>query len=179
MRTISPPPRSGRAEDGGCSATRDGVVAAASAHEHQEQLVVADVAGFTKIGFSEDYLVVVNVLPGEPMYSRREYHEHRPTFGELILGGTATPLETNSRHVEAHVYDRSTGRPIVSPVPIIELTDNTSGQVHTIGSVLMHDVIVGENDIHFGDNAVLSNDTDLTVKVTIGEQEVVVDGYLG
>lgn len=146
----------------------------------RQQIELADVAGFTKVGSAGDHIVVVNVLPGEEMFTQEEFEELRPMVGELKLSeGGADPVP-GSRHVEAHIYDRQTGMPVTSPMPVIEVVNHSSGQISRIGSVLMHDVIVGEDDVHFGDNVVLPDDANVTVRVLLENgQKVVIDGYVG
>ncbi|MFV1989864.1 MAG: hypothetical protein ACC652_03890 [Acidimicrobiales bacterium] len=51
----------------------------------EEPLLVSAVAGFTKVGFVDEYLVVVNVLPGEKMYSVEEVVAEQPAVGEMTL----------------------------------------------------------------------------------------------
>jgi len=148
-------------------------------HIHTSTLTTTDVAGFTKIGFTADHVVVINVLPGEEMYSRTQFDQHHPVVGELALEGEGTPLTSDYRHVEAHIYDRSTGLPTTSVVPRIEVANRTTGQVSIVNPVQMQDVVVGAPDVHFGDNVAIPGGSDLTVTVRLGNgEEVVVDGRL-
>jgi len=149
-------------------------------HLQASPLMASDVAGFTKIGFTADHIVVVNVLPGEEMFSRAEAEQEHPVVGELTLEGTGSPLADNSRHVEAHIYDRATGLPITSVVPTIEVTNRTTGEVFEVNPVRMQDVVTGAPDVHFGDNISISGGSDITVRVSLGNaEEVVVSGHLG
>jgi len=142
-------------------------------------LAVSDVAGFTKIGFTADHVVVINVLPGEEMFSPTQVSNEHPIAGELALEGVGTDLTVDSRHVEAHIYDRVTGLPITSIVPTIEVTNRTSGEVFIVNPVRMQDVVTGAPDVHFGDNIAIPGASDLTVRVRLAEgEEVVVNGHL-
>ena len=155
------------------------IVEARSGHPHEQSLAVSDVAGFTKVGFTDDYLVVVNVLPGERMFTQEEFDHEHPTVGELALDGEGTPLGEKTRHVEAHVYARSTGLAVTEPEPILEVLRHDTNEVVRIKSVLMQDVAIGAPDIHFGDNVELPDGIDITVRVILGEgEEVVIDGRL-
>lgn len=148
-------------------------------HLRTSTLSASDVAGFTKIGFTADHVVVINVLPGEEMYSQAQVDDHHPIAGELALEGVGTDLTSDSRHVEAHIYDRSTGLPITSTIPMIEVTNRSTGQVYIVNPVRMQDVVVGAPDVHFGDNIAIPGASDLTVRVGLGGgEEVVVDGHL-
>jgi len=153
-----------------------------SANEHLQvsSLRVSDVAGFTKIGFTTGHIVVVNVLPGEEMYSPAEVEQQHPLAGELSLEGVGTELAENSRHVEAHIYDRTTGLPITTVVPTIEVTNRTTGEVYMVNPVRMQDVVTGAPDVHFGDNVSIAGGSEITVRVSLGDgEEVVVSGHLG
>ncbi|MFV2039506.1 MAG: hypothetical protein ACC660_04630 [Acidimicrobiales bacterium] len=148
-------------------------------HARVNATPVSDVAGFTKVGFTSDYMVIVNVLAGEEMFSLEEVARDHPTVGEVEIDGEGSEVEFGSRHVEAHIYDRDTGLALTEPVPIIEVLDGGTGEVTIIQSVLMQDVIVGDTDIHFGDNIVIADNTDLKITVRLGaDEEVTVDGRL-
>ncbi len=148
-------------------------------HQTDEALPVSAVAGFTKVGFVNDYLVVVNVLPGEEMYTVEEVAAEQPSIGEMTITGEGTDVARDSRHVEAHIYSRKTGLPVTDPVPAIRVTHGNADNTTTIDSVLMQDVNIGEGDIHFGDNVVLKGQTDLRIEVSLGQgQKVTVDGRL-
>ncbi len=155
------------------------IVEARTRHRHVGPLLVADVAGFTKIGFTDEHLVIVNVLPAERMYTQDEFDHEHPTVGELALHGDGSPMGSQGRHVEAHLYDRATGLPVAEPIPVLELIRHDTNEVVPIGSVLMQDVSIGAPDIHFGDNVQLPGGIAITVRVDLGDgKEVVVDGHL-
>ncbi len=143
-----------------------------------ESADVRAVAGFTKMTFTERWVVVVNVLPAEPMFTHDEAADLHPSQGELIVHGGAVDISPTARHVEAHVYDRSTGLPVTSPEPELEVLVHATGERITIEPTLMQDVVVGEPDLHFGNNVELPDDTDLTITVTVGDEEVSIDGHL-
>lgn len=142
-----------------------------------DQAVVA-AAGWTRIATTEDYIVVANVLPGERMFTSAEAKAEHPTEGELIIDGPGHPLGPDVRHVEAHIYDRTTGLPLTSVRPVIVVLNRTSGELTEVRSTLMQDVNIGAADIHFGNNVPVSGDSDLSLTVTIGDQEVTLDGHL-
>jgi len=139
---------------------------------------VADVAGFTKIATTEHHIVVVNVLPAEHMYTVDEVAAEHPTEGEAVLEGPANPVVPNARHIEAHIYDRTTGLPITTITPTIAVTVVDTGERVEIPPTLMQDVVIGAPDRHFGNNVVVEGGHDVSVQVDIGEEEGVIDGHL-
>jgi hypothetical protein len=139
---------------------------------------VVSVAGWTRLATTTKYMVVVNVLPGEQMFTDKEADAEHPTVGELIINGPGQPVGTNVRHVEAHIYDRATGLPVTGVMPIIVLLNRTTGARTVVPPTLMQDVNIGSSDIHFGNNVVVSGDSDLSLTVTIGDEEVTFDGHL-
>jgi len=113
------------------------------------------------------------------MYSAKEVNLIHPIAGEMTLTGTGSARTTNSRHVEAHIYDRSTGLPTTNVTPMIEVTNQSTGEVSMVESVLMQDVVIGDSDVHFGDNVTVPGRSRLSVSVVLGPgEEVVVDGFL-
>ncbi len=158
-----------------CSALRaDAVLESAS----ETDAAVAASAGWTRAVVSEHYLVVVNVLPGEAMFTEDEHMQMHPTEGELIIDGPGNELGEHVRHVEAHVYDRATGAVVTDVVPTLTITNRTTGEVIDVDATLMQDVNIGVLDRHFGNNVMIMPDSDLQVRVTLGDEEVSVDGHL-
>lgn len=150
----------------------------AGSHASSDERAVATAAGWTRIATTEKYLVVANVLPGEEMFSAAEAHEAHPTEGELIIEGTGRALDTNVRHVEAHIYDRRTGMPLTNVQPTIVVFNRTTGERIEVPSTLMQDVNIGALDIHYGNNVVLQGNSDLSLSITIGDEVVTLDGHL-
>jgi hypothetical protein len=140
---------------------------------------VEDYAGFTEMATTVDYVVMVNVLPAEPMFSHAEHERLHPTAGELVIEGVGGRVRRWTRHVEAHVYSRATGEVVTDVVPAIEVLDRTTGRVIPVAPVLMQDVVIGEPDQHFGNNVVVGPDRAITVVVRLNDQVVSVDGRLG
>jgi hypothetical protein len=146
--------------------------------QHLDLEAVAAVSGFTKLSTTEHYVVVVNVLPAERMFTKAELATEHPTEGEVVLHGSAGPVLAFSRHVEAHIYDRATGLPVTGTTPSIVLTDGETGARTTIDPTLMEDVVIGASDVHFGNNVVVHSDRDITVTVDVAGEEVVISGHL-
>ena len=161
-----------------------GALAACSVLREVEQVATEDAddvvaaAGWTRAVATEHYLVVVNVLPGEAMFTHAEHAEHHPTEGELILSGPGEPLGPTSRHVEAHIYDRATGLAATDEVPTITLLNRTTGERVEVEPTLMQDVNIGPLDRHFGNNVAVASNSDLSITVVVAGEEVTVDGHL-
>ena len=139
---------------------------------------VADAAGWTRIVTTPKYFVVANVLPGEHMYTQAEEDAQHPTVGELIISGPGNPLGNSVRHVEAHIYDRTTGMPLSNLHPTIDVLNRTTGQRIPVRATLMQDIAIGALDIHYGNNVVVQGNCDITLTVTIGDEVVAFDGHL-
>jgi len=134
--------------------------------------------GLTRVGTTEHYIVVLNVVPPEEMYTPAQAAEQHPTGGEYILNGDMAPIEPHSRHTEAHIYSKDTGKPVTDVVPKIIITDKTDGTTLTPEATLMQDVLIGARDIHFGNNAVIKAGHEFSVTITINTEEVSFSGRL-
>ena len=139
---------------------------------------VASVAGFTRIATTTSYLLVVNVLPAEPMYTPAEVARNHPPHGELALVGPGNGIQDDSRHVEVHIYSRGDGLPTHQIKPTITVLDRSSGRRIAVPATMMRDLDKGDNDLHFGNNVVLSGDRWISVEVAVGSEKVTVDGFL-
>jgi hypothetical protein len=152
--------------------------AAAPLTLEQTSHAVSMATGFTKAVVTPHYVVVVNVLPSEQMMTMTDMQMNHPTEGELIVNGKGNPTGEEVRHVEAHVYDRSTGKALTGVVPTITVTNRTTGQVETVEPTLMQDVIIGPLDLHFGNNVPVQGNSDVSVRVSVNGEVVTVDGHL-
>ncbi len=100
------------------------------------------------------YLMVLDILAPEPMYTSGDLAVTHPADGELVVRGTAAPVDgEHTRHVEIHVYDLRDGEPVRVPTPSLTFVDHTSGRTQALDATLMHDLALGERDDHFGTNA--------------------------
>jgi hypothetical protein len=158
-----------------CSVLRVGVT---PIDQDANAVAVASAAGWTRTVSTEHYLFVVNVLPAEEMFTAAEHLAHHQTVGEMILVGDGVPLGPNMRHVEAHIYDISTGLALTDHVPTIVLSNRTTGEVSNVPPTLMQDVNIGALDRHFGNNVYVTPNSDISVKVSVNGEEVSVDGHL-
>jgi hypothetical protein len=152
--------------------------AGAATKPEESRLAVSEATGFTKTVVSQHYIVVVNVLPSEHMMTMGDMQMEHPTIGEQIIEGKGNPIGVGVRHVEAHVYDRATGKVLTSVVPKITLLNRTTGETVDVPPTLMQDVIVGALDLHFGNNVPVTGNSDVSVRVNVNGEEVTVDGHL-
>jgi hypothetical protein len=75
-----------------------------------------------------------------------------------------------NHHLEAHIYDKTSGAVVSSVTPAITITDEASGATRTVDDVAaMYDIQAGQNDLHFGNNVYLPDGT-YTVQVTVGPE---------
>lgn len=147
-------------------------------HNSSTERDVAAATGWTRLAVTENYLVVTNVLPGEEMFTSAEADAEHPIEGEVIISGAGRPLVANSRHIEAHIYDRKTGIPMANLKPTIVVLNRTTGEHIEVESTLMQDVNIGALDIHYGNNVSVVGDSDVRLTITIGDEEVTLDGHL-
>lgn len=157
-----------------CDIVRDGTGLDSNADPSE----VAAVAGWTRIALTPSYLLVVNVLPSEQMFTTDDMEATSPTEGEAILDGEGRPVGVGVRHVEAHIYDRGTGVPLSDLKPSIRVFNRTTGETIDVPATLMQDVMIGGPDIHYGNNVPVRGDSDISVEVSVDGQEVTVDGHL-
>ena len=128
---------------------------------------------------TEHYLFVVNVLPAEEMFTSAEHLAHHQTIGELILDGDGVPLGPNMRHVEAHIYDITTGLALTDHVPTIVLSNRTTGEVSNVPPTLMQDVNIGALDRPLREQRLRHREQrHQCARSTVNGEEVTVDGHL-
>jgi hypothetical protein len=155
------------------------VIHADAPNSHSSADEVALVAGWTRIALTTHYLLVVNVLPSETMFTKEEVESMSPTVGEAILDhGVGNPTGIGVRHVEAHIYNRATGLPLSSIKPSIRVFNRTTGDHIDVSPTLMQDVVIGAPDIHYGNNVPVRGNSDISLAVTVADEEVTVDGHL-
>lgn len=126
-------------------------VAGCGSSSHSNQSFATKV-GDNKLAFTQDYMVVFNIVPPEHMYQPAQAQTLHPTEGEYILKGYMAPIHPDSRHFEAHIYNRATGLPVKGLEPKITVTDTDNGQVRDVYPTWMQDVVVGSRDFHYGNN---------------------------
>ncbi|MEP6661109.1 MAG: hypothetical protein ABJD24_14425 [Acidimicrobiales bacterium] len=103
---------------------------------------------------TDKYLIVLDILAPEQMYTAADVAKEHPGAGELVVNGKATPTTgVNLRHMEVHVYDRATGAVVMDEHPKLTLSDYTDDTTYTVDSTEMRDIVIGEIDDHYGSNS--------------------------
>lgn len=134
-----------------CIAALALAVAGCGSSSHSNQSFVTKV-GDNQLAFTHDYMVVFNIVPPEHMYQPAQAKTLHPEEGEYILKGYMAPIHPDSRHFEAHIYNRASGLPAKGLEPKITVTDADTGQVRNVYPTWMQDVVVGPRDFHYGNN---------------------------
>ena len=114
------------------------------------------------------YRLDLQIGPTEIMYTPAETKAKHPTSGEIMLSGKMAsgmsdmghamagmmPM-SDVRHVELHVYDRDTGKPVLDARVAITLT-GADGKRRAVPIARMYGVEEGLHDVHYGNNVALS-----------------------
>jgi hypothetical protein len=139
---------------------------------------LGNAVGLTKVATSAHYIVVLNIVAPEEMFTPEQTEARHPTEGELIIRGHMAPIRPDSRHTEAHVYAKDSGRAVTDVTPVITVVDETSGQTQTPEPTLMQDIAIGPRDVHFGNNVDIPLGHEITVRVDLGAESVSFSGHL-
>jgi hypothetical protein len=105
-----------------------------------------------------------------------------PTIEGEAMGPVATMAVTDqgqpvNRHLEIHIYDRSTGAKVKDVTPAVGFTDQATGASRGLANVLAC-LLAGLQPVpHYGDNLYLSGGT-YTVTVGIGNETAVFERSL-
>lgn len=76
-----------------------------------------------------------------------------------------------NHHLEVHIFNRTTGAVVNTMMPVITITDETTGATRTLANVMaMYDITTGPSDLHFGNNVFLADGHMYTVGVTVGSE---------
>jgi hypothetical protein len=161
-----------------CALSKDDTATSDHTNHAGSSSEVVSVAGWTRIATTPSYIVIANVLPGEEMFTADEVAMEHPLEGELTLLGPGEPIGGDARHVETHIYDRTTGLPLSDVDVTLVVTNRTTGEVLTVSPTLMQDVNIGPLDIHFGNNTQIPSSSNLSLTVKVDDEEVTVDGFL-
>lgn len=155
----------------GCAGRDAGPGAAAPAPGAEHGIVLTRSVG--------SYLVVMDLVPAEPMWTADQARTLLPSEGEIVLRGTPAPAHgAHARHLEVHVYDLRTGEPVVDVTPTLTLVDHTAGRTEAVDATLMHDLALGPRDAHFGTNLALPAGHRFTVRVELPDASTDFTGVL-
>lgn len=128
---------------------------------------------------TERYLIVMDILAPERMYTDAEVQSLQPSTGELVVRGRPGPIDSDdTRHMEVHIYGIDDGKPVVDASPVLTLIDHTGGHTYNVDATLMHDIVIGMPDAHYGTNTRLPAGHSFTLRVQVGDDRTEFDGVL-
>lgn len=132
------------------------------------------------------YRLVLQIGPEEKMYSKAEAAKLHPTSGEVMasgtmggmsMGGDQAGMAMDTRHLEVHVFSRTTGHVITDAKCSITVTSTAAQKSMAMPVAAMYGVVEGPADWHYGNNvsmppgaytiAVVVNGEHATFHVTI------------
>jgi len=110
---------------------------------------------------TKQYRLTLQIGPTETMYSEAEAKAKRPTSGEIMLSGKMAGgmpgmmSMSGMRHMELHVYSLDTGKVVTNAHVTIALKGSDKKR-QTVPIVRMYGVTEGLDDLHYGNNVMLS-----------------------
>ncbi len=163
---------------GSCAGT-SGAKAASGEALLTPQETLTQSLGVNKVVATPTYLLVFNIVGPEEMYTSEQLKLSKPNSGEWSIRGHMTPIEPESRHFEVHVYDKATGKTLSNVTTKISFTDITDGKTPIeVEPTLMQDLVVGEKDIHYGNNVEIIPTHDFRVDIVINGETASMTGRL-
>jgi hypothetical protein len=133
-------------------------------------------------GHTANYTLLLHVVSPQNMYTPQQVKQQNPTDGEVMFSGTMvmppgmqgmsmsnTSYPAGWRHMEVHVYARSTNAVIRNASPIMTVTNDLTGQKRTVPKVTMQSVTDGPSDLHYGNNVYLPSGYAYTATVQVGD----------
>jgi hypothetical protein len=113
------------------------------------------------------------------MWTRAQVATTHPATGEALLMGSmsAISMSGTQRHLEVHIYSRSTGKPVVGAHPTITVTDITAKNAKPtqIPVAEMEGIAKGPADLHYGNNVSLTPGHHYKVTVTLNGQQATLE----
>jgi len=131
----------------------------------------------TKHATTKSYSLTLDVGPSETMYSQAQVKSMHPTSGEVMVGsGTMTSSMSmkgaNVRHLEVHVFSRTTGKVVTNVRPSISVVDKADMAMTTkLDVVAMEGIGEGAADLHYGNNVALTSGHTYDVTVVVDGQK--------
>ena len=125
------------------------------------------------------YLMVMAIVAPERVYAAAEVAATRPAAGDVVVRGRPAPTDgIDVRRVEVHVYSLESGQPVTEATPQLTLVDRTAGTSADIDATLVHDIVIGTADAHFGTNTPLPAGHAFTLHVALGDDDTEFSGVL-
>jgi len=110
---------------------------------------------------TKQYQLTLQIGPTETMYSETEAKAKRPTSGEIMLSGkmvggmTGMMPMSGMRHLELHVHSIDTGK-VVTNARVTIVLKGSDKKRQMLPIVRMYGVTEGLDDLHYGNNVMLS-----------------------
>lgn len=119
-------------------------------------------AGVIKIGSTSTYNLSLQVGPLQPMYTQADLKTQHPKSGEVMFGGQMVmPPASNPppdwRHLEVHVFSKTSGDVVRNVSPTIAITNSSTGAIQNVPVTTMQGLAEGPGDFHFGNNVELAH----------------------
>jgi hypothetical protein len=127
---------------------------------------------------TSSYTFTLMIGMPEPMWTPAQVKVKHPKTGEVMLMGSmggAMSMGGSQRHLEVHIYSRSTGKPVAGANPTITVIDTSAKNAMAIKVPVaeMQGVVAGAADLHYGNNVDLVGGHTYKVTVTLEGQHAV------
>jgi len=149
-------------------------------------------ANITSTQFTPSYVMVLDVGPPQPMYTKKQAASQAPTSGEIMLGGAmmsqedmgamsgmggdmamgdGTRASTDTKHLVVRICHRDEGEVVTDADPEIHITDVTGGGEDAAMPVAkMQGIGMGPEDIHYGNDTSMPAGHEFTVEVHLDDE---------
>jgi len=150
-------------------------------------------ANITSTQFTPSYVMVLDVGPTQPMYTKKQAASQSPTSGEIMLGGemmaqenmggmsgmdgdmgmggNTAPTSADTKHLVVRICHRDEGEVVTDADPEIHVTDLTAGGKDTALPVArMQGVGMGPDDMHYGNEMAMPSGHKFTVEVHLDDE---------
>lgn len=150
-------------------------------------------SNITSTQFTPSYVMVLDVGPPQPMYTKKQAAAQSPTSGEIMLGGTmmneqdmgdmsgdmggmdmgdsAAPASSDVKHLVVRICHRDEGEVVTDATPEIHVTDVTTGGEDTeVPVAKMQGIGEGPDDIHYGNDTTMPSGHRFAVEVHLDDE---------
>jgi hypothetical protein len=132
------------------------------------------IGGVTETQATASYNLSLQLGGLQPMYTPAQAAAQHPNTGEIMFGGDmlmppAASPPPDWRHLEVHVFNRTTGDVVKTIHPAITVTSRATGQTQELPVTTMQGINDGPGDFHYGNNVELPSGSYM-VTVRIGSE---------
>jgi hypothetical protein len=127
---------------------------------------------------TKSYVFKLTIGMPEQMWTPAQVKIKHPTAGEVMLTGSmggAMSMGGSQRHLEIHIFARSTGQVVAGAHPTISAFDTSvnNAMMMKVPVAEMEGVTTGAADLHYGNNVDLVGGHVYRVTVTLNGQRAV------